>query len=72
MQKTLSVPETHQKKIALSTLKMHEVGARIMGGMDHRQAVTFLRSIGYMDENIRAKLVEAGHDVEAIERFMKQ
>ena len=70
--KTLSVPETHQKKIALSTLKMHEVGARIMGGMDHRQAVAFLRSIGHTDKSIHTKLTEAGHDAEAIERFMRR
>ncbi|GAG28400.1 unnamed protein product [marine sediment metagenome] len=33
-----SVGEKHQLKIAKSTLKMSEVGARIMGGMTHKEA----------------------------------
>ncbi len=38
MKKTLSVPEKHQLKIARSTLKMHDVGAAIMGGMTKDEA----------------------------------
>jgi hypothetical protein len=34
----LSVPDQHQLKIARATLRMSEIGARIMGGMDHAQA----------------------------------
>jgi hypothetical protein len=34
----LSVPETHQLKIAKSTLKMSDMGATIMGGMTKAQA----------------------------------
>lgn len=51
--KKLSVPEQHQKKIAISTLKMNDVGARIMGGMTKEEAHKFLISIGYSEQQIR-------------------
>jgi len=44
---TLSVPEKHQKKIAIATLKMSDAGANIMGGMTKNEARSFLRRIGY-------------------------
>jgi len=53
----LSVPDTHQKSIALKTLKMSDVGANVMGGMTKAQARTFLKKIGYSAEKI-AKLEE--------------
>lgn len=34
----LSVPEQHQLKIARSTLKMSDAGAKIMGGMTKAEA----------------------------------
>ncbi len=34
----LTVPERHQLKIARNTLKMSDVGARIMGGPTKEQA----------------------------------
>lgn len=34
----LTVPERHQLKIARDTLKMSDVGARIMGGPDKAEA----------------------------------
>ncbi len=46
MKTQLSIFEKHQKKIAIATLKMHDVGAAIMGGMTKEEARTFLRSIG--------------------------
>jgi hypothetical protein len=49
---SLSVVEQHQKKIALSTLKMTDAGARIMGGMTKEEARNFLRRIGYSDGQI--------------------
>lgn len=49
----LSVPEQHQKKIAISTLKMNDMGAEIMGGMTKDEARNFLRKIGYSDSRIR-------------------
>jgi hypothetical protein len=36
--KELSVFDKHQLRIAYSTLKMSEIGARIMGGMNHKEA----------------------------------
>lgn len=48
----LSVPQKHQKAIAIKTLKMNDVGASIMGGMDKEQARAFLKSIGYSDNQI--------------------
>lgn len=50
--KTLSVPEPHQRKIAVSTLKMSDVGARIMGGMSKEDARAFLTRIGYSQNRI--------------------
>ena len=38
MKKELSVPEKHQLNIARKTLKMSDVGARIMGGMTKEEA----------------------------------
>jgi hypothetical protein len=43
----LSVFDRHRKKIALDTLKMSDVGARIMGGMTKAEAIEFLQTIGY-------------------------
>ena len=36
--KNLTIPEKHQLKIAKSTLKMTDIGARIMGGMTKEEA----------------------------------
>ena len=43
--KKLNVPEQHQLKIARSTMRMHCVGARIMGGPDHLRAVNIIRNL---------------------------
>lgn len=51
--KELSVPEKHQKAIAIKTLKMNDVMARMMGDMSKDEAREFLRSIGYDDRQIR-------------------
>ena len=47
MKRELSVFEKHQKRIALDTLKMSDIGVSIMGGMTKAEAYKFLRSIGY-------------------------
>lgn len=52
-EKTLSVPEKHQLKIAKDTLKMSGVGAKIMGGMSKEEARAFLKSIGWKDKKIK-------------------
>jgi hypothetical protein len=46
MKRELSIFEKHQKKIAIATLKMNEVGVLIMGGMNKEEARKFLLSIG--------------------------
>jgi hypothetical protein len=51
--KSLSVPEQHQKNIAIKTLKMNDVMARVMGGMSKDEARKFLQSIGYTDAQVR-------------------
>lgn len=51
----LSVPEQHQLKIAKSTLRMSDAGARIMGGMTKEQARQFLKTkAGWSDSKIKA------------------
>jgi hypothetical protein len=45
--KPLDTFQRHQKRIALDTLRMSDVGAQLMGGTDKPAARNFLRSIGY-------------------------
>jgi hypothetical protein len=52
MKRTLSVPEKHQKKIAIETLRMHDATVGVLGGMNKEEARTFLKSIGYTNEQI--------------------
>ena len=54
MKSNLSIPEQHQLKIAKSTLKMHDAGAMLMGGMSKDQARRFLKDrAGWSDERIK-------------------
>lgn len=58
-----TVPEIHQKRIAIRTLQMNDVGARIMGGMTKEEAREILKSKwNYSDEAIRR--IEGGGDVD--------
>lgn len=41
----LSVPEQHQLKIAKDTLKMSDIGARIMGGMTKEEARALIQRL---------------------------
>lgn len=50
--KTLSVPEQHQKSIAIKTLKMNDIMSRMMG-MSKDDARKFLKEIGYTDQKIK-------------------
>lgn len=68
-ERELSVPEQHQEKIALKTLKMHKVGAAIMKGMNHKEAVSFLRKIGYTDKKLQKMLKDYGHSDSDIKSF---
>ena len=69
--RSLTVPEQHQRRIALQTLQFNQVGASVMGGPDHRQAVQILRRFGHKDLEIRVRLETAGHSKDDIERFLK-
>ena len=51
--KTMGIPEKHQLNVALKTLKMHDVGASIMGGMTKEEARGFLRTTGWTEGEIR-------------------
>jgi len=68
--KALSVPEKHQLKIALDTLKMNRTMAAVMGGMNHKEAVAFLRKVGYTDSKIKQILQYNGHTKEEAEKMM--
>lgn len=48
----MDVFDYHQKKIAISTLKMSDAGVNIMGGMNKDEARNFLRKIGYSEQQI--------------------
>jgi len=49
----LSVAETHQFKIAKSTLRLSDFGARMMGGMSKEAARKFLyERCGWSDKRI--------------------
>ena len=52
--KELSVPQKHQKRVALQTLRMNPAMLGVMGGMSKQEAITFLKSIGYTDADIEA------------------
>jgi len=55
----LSVPEQHQKKIALRTLQMNDAGVSVMGGMNKEEAREFLKKkCGYSEKQI-SKLEES-------------
>ena len=56
--KKLSIPEKHQRNIAIKTLKYSDIGAQIMGGTTKEEARKFLKSIGYTDREIK-KLEES-------------
>ena len=49
----MSIFDHHQKKIAIRTLQMNDVGVMVMGGMTKKEAREFLKKIGYSDTKIR-------------------
>jgi vacuolar-type H+-ATPase subunit H len=66
-----SVGKSHQRKIALSTLKMSKVGASMMGGMSHKEAVEFLIDDGLSKQKIIDILKKNGHDDKDIKEFFE-
>lgn len=67
----LSIPQRHQLTIARKTLYMSREGALIAGGMDHKQAVKFLESVGYSQDKIIMTLRRAAHSEADIKEFMR-
>jgi hypothetical protein len=61
----------HQEKIAAKTLKLNKVGASMLGGPDHKEAVAILRRSGWSDLKIRKTLEKAGHSESDIKSFME-
>jgi hypothetical protein len=68
----MNVFENEQKKIALATLRLSKVGADVVGGMTHQQAVQYLKKLGISEDWIRAQLKDYGHYDEDIAEFMKE
>lgn len=68
MSQQFGVP--HQTRIALDTLKLHKLGAKLMGGMTHVEAVNHLRSVGMTELEIESKLFAAGHSAKEIVNIM--
>jgi hypothetical protein len=67
----LSIAERHQKRVALDTLRMSEIGASIAGGLDHQEAVRILiQKFGYNKAIIINKLKRYGHFPKDIERIV--
>lgn len=66
------VPEKHQKKIAIRTLELSTVGAKVMGGMGHKQAIAFLRSAGWSDAKLKGKLKQSGWKDAEIAKLLKE
>lgn len=64
------VADTHQQKIAVSTLKMSRMGAQIAGGMDHAVAVAVLKDAGWSPAKIASQLKKAGHGGTDIKKWM--
>ena len=42
---TLTVPDKHMLRIARSTMTLHCLGARLMGGCNHPEAVATIRRL---------------------------
>lgn len=61
------VASGHQKNIALKTLKLSDVGAKTMGGMNHKDAIDFLLKNGYTESRLKGMLKKHGHNDEEIE-----
>ena len=67
----LTVPEKHQKRIAIQTLRMSEIGAHIAGGPSLVDAIHILRDLyGYNDLMLRNKLKRYGHAPQDINRML--
>lgn len=69
----LSVPEQHQMKIALSTLKMDDQMALVAGGMNLKDAYLFLlNKARWSDKKIQDYMRNVGQSSEDIQNLMKK
>lgn len=68
----MNVPEQHQMKIALSTLKMNSTMASIMGGMNLKEAYKFLRDHGRTDASVQSYMRKHGHSQEDINNLLSE
>jgi len=64
-----NVFQKHQEKIAISTISMSKEGCSFMGGMNHQEAIDFLKSIGYTTINIKYLFEKAGHSPDYIKEL---
>ena len=48
----MSIFDKHQKAIAIKTLQMNDVMIMVLGGMDKAEAIEYLKSKGYTDQQI--------------------
>jgi hypothetical protein len=65
------VAKAHQEKIALKTLTYSDAGANIMGGMNKKEAIAFLRKNGYDDKKLTKLLKKSGHSDEEIKKLLE-
>ena len=61
---------THQRRIAIATLKLSKSGALILGGMTHKEACAFLRRNDWSDTRLRAHLSRHEHPEGDILEFL--
>jgi len=47
------VAKKHEIRIAIKTLRLSEIGAQILGGMNHEKARQVLREAGWSDQRIQ-------------------
>jgi len=52
MKNKKNTPEYHREIIAIKTLKMNSIMSILMCGPNHEEATTYLKSIGYTDNQL--------------------
>lgn len=62
----------HQLKIAIRTLAMSVIGARLAGGMTLPEAINLLNKNGWSTSRLCGKLSEHGHSQEEVIQLLKE
>jgi len=52
MKNKKNTPDYHREIIAIKTLKMNSIMSILMCGPNHEEATTYLKSIGYTDNQL--------------------